>query len=653
MRLAVRFVAVYDENEGNAVWHSSNVLIGEEHDMASIPAVADLGNGFLDHGVATSVSNHRGTVATVDGQGRNVVLVWLFDHRGGYALLVLDAEAGQRDEIPMPFPPGGDCPYSSLLSSRNRFYTQFNSHFAEFDVARRRFTFVHATTPQMAMSMTEDDRGRIWAVSYPNSGVICFDPSDGSFRDYGSVHSENWPQYQRSVAADDAGFIYFAIGSTASQIVAFDPDTGIATAILPPEERAIGTAMVYRDEDGKVYGQALQGAESNWYMLYEGKAVRLNGKPPLRPKEIITSSQGLFHDRFPDGSRLLRCDLLTRTLAVQRPDGTVHEASFDYSSDGAHIMGVAAAPDGTLCGGTAFPMRFFQYNPRTGEWRNEEAYCQFNTVARQGDRFFMGGYTHGFLLEWDPTKPWVNTRKGDPACNPRWLIDCDPDIYRPHVLLAHPDGKTLVMGGTPGYGYTGGGLLIWDRKTETGTLLRHTDLLPEHSVMSLVALPDGTLLGGSTTDPGTGGERKADVAELFLFDLTARRIVWHAPVLPRVPAYLNMALGRNGIVYGMADAHRFFAFDPRRRTVLHEEDTTDRFGPLGYQQGQRKFVTAPDGTLYLLLLKAIARVDQRTHHLVPVAEPPVSVQFGGDALDGRLYFASASHIYSWGVPTGV
>ena len=65
----------------------------------------DLGNGFLHHGVATPVSNHRGTVATVDGEGRNVVLVWLFDHRGGYAILVIDAETGESQEIPVPFPP--------------------------------------------------------------------------------------------------------------------------------------------------------------------------------------------------------------------------------------------------------------------------------------------------------------------------------------------------------------------------------------------------------------------------------------------------------------------------------------------------------------------------------------------------------------------
>ncbi|HNT36962.1 MAG TPA: hypothetical protein PKH07_18375, partial [bacterium] len=71
-----------------------------------------LGDGFFHHGVATPISNHRGTVATVDGDGRNVALVWLFDHRGGYALLMVDAETGRSEEFPMPFPPGGDCPYA-------------------------------------------------------------------------------------------------------------------------------------------------------------------------------------------------------------------------------------------------------------------------------------------------------------------------------------------------------------------------------------------------------------------------------------------------------------------------------------------------------------------------------------------------------------
>ncbi|MBT3290908.1 MAG: hypothetical protein HN380_26415, partial [Victivallales bacterium] len=51
---------------------------------AAMGATEDLGDGFRDHGVATPVSNHRGTVATQDGQGHGVVLIWLFDNRGAY-----------------------------------------------------------------------------------------------------------------------------------------------------------------------------------------------------------------------------------------------------------------------------------------------------------------------------------------------------------------------------------------------------------------------------------------------------------------------------------------------------------------------------------------------------------------------------------------
>jgi len=89
----------------------------------------DLGNGFIHHGIATPVSNHRGIVATVDGDGRNVVLVWLFDHRGGYALLLIDAGTGKSEEFAVPFPPGGDCPYASILSSGNKLYTHLNIFF--------------------------------------------------------------------------------------------------------------------------------------------------------------------------------------------------------------------------------------------------------------------------------------------------------------------------------------------------------------------------------------------------------------------------------------------------------------------------------------------------------------------------------------------
>ena len=171
----------------------------------------------------------------------------------------------------------------------------------------------------MAMGMTEDDQGVIWSVTYPDSGVVSFNPTIRDFRDYGHVHHENWRQYQRFVAADDAGWIYFGLGNTASQIVAFEPATGKAVSLLADAERGIGTALVYRDLNGKVYGQPLQGQDDNWYELYRGKATRIGAHSTRQPKPIITSSQGLFHARFPDGKQLIACNLLDHQLVVEDP----------------------------------------------------------------------------------------------------------------------------------------------------------------------------------------------------------------------------------------------------------------------------------------------------------------------------------------------
>ncbi len=611
-------------------------------------ATEDLGNGFQHHGVATPVSNHRGTVATVDGEGRNVVLVWLFDCRGGYALLMIDAQTGDAQQYPMPFPPGGDCPYASILSSENKYYTHFNSHFVEFDPVRRAFTFFHKTARQMAMSMTEDDRGVIWSVTYPNCGLVSYDPKTGAFKDYGYQNKENWRQYPRHIAADDSGWIYFEVGSTKSQILAFDPATGKAREALPSTERAQGYGYVYRDVDGNVYGH--HPGENNWYRLHAGNAVKIGQHDHLRIKPMITSSQGLFHQEFPDGSQLVRCDLVERTMTVKDAGAKkTRQVAFDYTSEGAHIMGVAAAPDGTLCGGTAFPMRFFSYDPVADRWLNRACHGQWNTVGRQGDHFFAGGYGGGFLLDWDPAQPWKPTVVGK-ECNPQFLTQSAPTINRPHKLLTHPDGKTLVLAGTPGYGYTGGGLLFWDRETKQRTLLKHTDLLPMHSTMSMVALPNRQLLCGTTTDAGTGGEKKAKQAELYILDLATKKLLWHAPVRPGAQEYTDLCAGPAGKVIGIADRSHLFVFDPETRKIVHQETISLKFGPTNSQQGRRVFVTDDRGAIYILFVKGIGRLDPRTYEVTLLAESPVPVGPGGDILNGRIYFASGSHLYSYAVP---
>ncbi len=618
----------------------------------SVSATQD--GSFTDHGVATPFSEPRGIVATMDGDGKNVVLIWLFDHRGGYALLMVDGQTGESQEFPTPFPTGGDCPYTSVLSSRNRYYTHFNSHFVEFDPVAKKFTFVAATQPQMAMSMTEDKNGVIWSATYPQCGLVSYDPAKGSFTDYGHLNRENWAQYPRYVATDDAGWVYIGLGYTEAHLFAFNPETRQVVPLMKKEERRQGMAYLYPAQNGRVYGQKYQGSDSPWLEIYAGTARPLDGPPPSPPKKIITGTQGLFHREFPDGDVLTDCDLMAKRLTVKdKTTGQTRSVSFSYSSEGAHIMAVATAPDGSVCGGTAFPFCFFRYDPKTDRWENRPCFGQWNTVARQGDAFFVGGYGGGFLLQWNPFAPWTGTEKGNPRSNPLFLTEADPDIYRPHDLHPCPDGKTLILAGTPAYGATGGGLLIWNRAEGKGHLLRHTDLLEHHSPFSIASLPSGLIVVGTTTQPGTGGEKKATEAQLYILDPLSKRLVWHEAVISGAQTYGDLIYDdRTGRIYGFADGTRYFVFDPAKRQLVYQEDTWSGLGPCSGGQGPRVFVKGPDGTVYVLMQKAIAKVDQRSFRLLPMAFPPQPISVGGDYASGRLFFACGSHLFSCAIDQG-
>ncbi len=609
----------------------------------------DLGKGFFDHGVASPISNHRGVVSTVDGNGKNVVLVWLFDHRGGYSLLMIDAETGKSEEFPVKFDPRQDTPYSSILSGDNKFYTLFSDHFTEFDPVKRAFTFTQKTMPQMAMSMTEDDNGKIWAVTYPNSGLVAFDPKKKELKDYGYVNKENWRQYQRTIVSDDAGWIYFGMGNASSQIVSFDPNTGQAKAILPANERKLGTAAVYRDQNGKVYGRALESSDNEWYEFYKGEYKKIGEYKDRKPVNQITGSQSLFHRNFPDRSILKNLDLVNRILITENPKSKIRkEVSFDYTSDGAIVMGIGTAPDGTIVGGTAFPMRFFNYDLKKDKWVNREALGQFNALINQNKKVYFGVYAGGHLIEWDPYKPWVTTKLDNPNSNPVHLTTVSPDIIRPYRIIAHPDGKTIIMGGTPQYGATGGGLLFYDNKAKSKVLLKDDEVVKDQTSMSLVPLPNGKLLGGTTTSPGTGGEKRAKEALLYIMDMTGKKIEWQEAIFPGVQEYSEMRMMPGGLVYGITDKRKFFVFDPAVKKVVYTRDISAEFGPTTAEQSPRIFVDGPKGELFILFAQgAIVQVIPETYEMKLIATAPGPIKAGGDYAHGRIFFVSGSHLMSY------
>jgi len=608
--------------------------------------------GFTDHDVAAPVSRARGVTAAVDGEGKPVVLVWMFDHRACKSMLVIDAETGETQEYATPRT-RTDSPFAVLHSSDNKFYSQFGATFLQFDPTKRAFTFSGKVDDRVAMSMTEDKRGVVWAATYPRSHLAAFDPKTRKLTNYGSINKEDWRQYPRSMAADDLGWVYVGIGNVRSHIVAFHVKTGRVKPIARDDERAQGSGYVYKGKDGKVYGKP--SVKGTWYALAKGKATPLKTPYNKRPAErapIRTGAQESVFRKFPDGSQIEKIDVPEKRLEIRPAKGRrIRRLTFDYKSEGSHILSLTLGPDDRIYGSTGHPLRVYRYDPETDSMTHDglgNFMGHLNAVTVQRGRIYGARYGGGVLYEYDPAKPWADAARRAKR-NPVALRSAAPTINRPHALLAHPDGRHLIMAGTPGYGRTGGGLMFHDLKTGKSQIITHEKLLRNLSTQSLIALPDGNLLGGTTVAPGTGGRTLAKVAELYVLDFALRKIVWREAILPGVREIRDLLLGPDGLVYGIADGPTFFASDPKTRKVVHKKKLTT-CGAVAGGQAPRVMALGPDKMIYALFQKAVVRITPGTFARKKLATPPVDVQTGVALHKGRIYFTHASHLWSYKVP---
>lgn len=611
-------------------------------------AQKDLGNGFYDHGTTSRAAYRRGVVTTADANGRNIILSWLFDHRGAYTLLLLDAETGEAEHFDPPFPNGRDAPFASIISKSHKYYTLFNGYFSEFDPIKKQFTAVKKTSPRLAMSMIEDAEGNIWATTYPKTGLIKFSPQTGEIKDYGFLYAQNWAQYPRHLAADNNGWIYIGIGTTRSQIIAFNTKTEKSLPLLAENERQVGTAYLYRGTDGRVFAKTNNAENLPWMILDNGTITDKKNINPATPEYTRSGDQGFIHKTFPNGDVLDYIHFTDRYFTIQpKKGGAKRTVKFDYETEGSWSLGVTTGPDGKLYGGTAFPMQMYSFDPANGSFKTFSEYSQLNTMTAFNGFIYSGGYPRGDLIQYDPSKPWINPSGKPSNSNPAYLFNGNPVINRPHRIKGLSDKKTIVLSGTPAYGHTGGGLLIWNTETKKGTLLKDSAVVVNQSTMSITEIPGNKMLGGTTIAAGTGGEVKASKAALYIMDVASKKVIWQDAPIAHARVYTDLCLGNNGMVYGFVNSNDFFVFDPNTKQVLFTKNITSNFGQTTGEQSPRVFLKDPKGNIYILFRQKIARINQQSHEIELIKKSPVAITAGGDFLNGKIYFLSESHLFSY------
>ena len=602
----------------------------------------ELPRGVRDHGIVAPVGRPTwgdSTIATVDRDGSRLVFIKLWTgHDTSY--LFIDADTGETDQVRPGV--GGWGAYLVFFSpDRNTIYDTMGQWFIEIDVPTREVRRVGEIPSGMALSFAADDRGVIYGGIYPGATVVSYDPGTGEYVNHGPVNEQDWPQYLRPMAVDAHGWVYGGIGQTLAQVVGLNTATGEVVHYVPEQDRVRGQGRVFKGADGEVYANA---PGWSWHRLSAGEATAID-EPPVDPAPTA-------HRTFPDGSGIARVEVADRVMQILEAGADEpREVSFDYESTGVSIYTMIEGPDGNIYGATGVPLRIWRFDPETGDLEDRGLGGHgghVNQFVRQGDLLYGAIYSSGSLIAYDPAQPYDDTHPVRSE-NPRHLhgYGAAVDLYgRPRAMLAHPDGRHVLMGGQAARVLAGGGMVIHDTETGEDTVLTPADLVGDQGVNAMAALPDGGVLVGTTTAAATGGRGVATAAMLYRVDLDTKTVTDRWTPEPPAPAIHDMLLAPDGLVYGLTSSNRFFVFDPRDGQVIHDE-TVEDYGRVTGSQAARCMALGPDGGIYALFRDAIARIEPGTFEHREIVRPGRVITAGITVAGNRLYFASRSRLLSY------
>lgn len=646
---AAQNFAFYSHGQGHAAPHEVRQLMYgwlDKHLKEPAATAAHLlpPNPFTNHGVASAVSESRGVAAVYDANGRQLVLTLLLDLNTLGSILVTDIDSGETQQIWFPESTRSDrwaawAPYASLLSRNNRFYTFAGPTLLEFDPAAATFTFSGVPAPGetccVETAMADGPDGRIYAATHPNARLVSFDPATHELRDHGQLDAHE--HYPNSLTAGTDGWLYAGIGTARWNLVGYHPATGEIRPLVAESVRGAGRARVFATTDGRVVAETPDGN----FDLRDGRSELLAALP-----SAAVGGARRFQNReavLADG-RLVTVELPERRLTVQDAAGTnSRTVTMTFVSGGAILTSLGPGPDGCIYGSTAHPMHLVRFDPAARVITDLGAIkaigggniCAF---ATQGDSLVGPAYPWGDFYRYDPQRPFAPEATDAP--NPAVLTRFERDLTRPRACLAHPDGEHVIAGGFMDYGLVGGGLGMINLRTGESTLLTHDQVVPQHSTITLKALPSGDLVGGTSVHAPGGGHVSETEGVLYVMDWARRTVVHRLVPVPGAAEVFGIEVMADGRVCGLATGSQFFIFDPATRTVVKRADLSAH-GDLV----RPSFLRRADGVVYGVLERAVLRVTP-DGEIEIVARPPVTISAGLAIAGDRLYFGAKAEVWS-------
>ena len=474
---------------------------------------------------------------------------------------------------------------------------------------------------------------KLYGVTYPGCKLVRYDPGTGRLEDLGRMDPVE--QYGRWIAADNDGWMYVGVGTTKANVAAYEIKTGEHREILPVDAQVVGTAKVYREQDGKVYatvGKRLFQLD-HWIAkeLPPGQPAPAEAYNVLRDGRIVSLSEG------------------SKTIIVTNP--TTHikvEHPIPYDGNDLRLFRVAFGPDGTLYGSAMLPIHFVKIDPnqhkidRVAELGGGEVY----SFLRDEDHLLIGAYSGlAPLMSYDPRLP-VHPALG--SGNPRLVQSAGLDsAWRPQAMIRGTNGN-IYIGAVAGYGQLESPLVEWDTKSDT--LHQYGGVVQDESIISLAAWRD-FIIGAATINGGGGSHATQKEAHLFLWNATTHKVEFDIAPVAGAASITDLFAAPNEKIYGIADG-TMFVFDPKSRKITKTQKlpfAATVYNSIATGKGEiyNSIGIGKDGNLWGLGENGIFTINIETDTASFVATSPEPITGGFDIRDGAIYFVSASKIYRY------
>jgi hypothetical protein len=386
-----------------------------------------------------------------------------------------------------------------------------------------------------------------------------------------------------------------------------------------------------KGKDGRIYSKL--SPSDQWSLVEEGKKL----------VEVPPSSVPWVTKALPDGRVFHSVE--NNILRIENPvTKEKKEIQLQYEAAGAYIFLVGTGPDGNIYGSSMLPLRLFIFDPHSQSLTNLGKASRVNgevySMGSLDGKLYLCSYPEARLSVYDPGKP---VRFGDDEdANPRDLGPMGGDLYRPRAMIAGPRGRVYV-GGYPDYGLLGGAIGVYDPMRNEKRVYRH--IIRNQSIASLAYVEKfDVIVAGGSISGGTGTHAVEKEAKLMLWAPKHEKKIFEIVPVPKAKTILSLAVTAEGLLYGITDNEKVFAFDPDKKEIRKIFD-------LGFKDPREiSLQLGPDSRLYGLAKKAIFFIDPRSDQVSLVTEPSVPIHSGMAMLGRKIYFGSGANLYEFEIP---